>query len=377
MSLINYLTRIHFADGIAEQALGCECAGLGLKRPLIVTDTGIVAAGIADLALAALPRGVVPTVFSGRPGNTSEAACLAGRRTYRAHDCDGLIAVGGGSVIDLAKAIAVLVSHGGDLASYMVVEGGVRRIRDCLPALIAIPTTAGAGSEVGCGAVVVLADNRKLTMMSPFMVPRVAICDPLLTLSLSPRLTAATGMDAVTRCIETYIARSYNPPADGIAIEGLRRAAANIRRATRDGSHVEARREMMAAALNGALASQKGEGGVQSMSNALASLPGHRLHHGMLNAILLPQVLRFNEPAVGDRYEPLKVAMGVPARSDAAAAVEQLTADLGLPLGLAELGIKRDELTVAAQLAEVDHTNSTNPRRANAASYLHLMELAF
>ncbi len=377
MSLINYVTRIHFADGVAGQALRFECAALGCRRPLIVTDSGVAAAGLLEPLVDELPSGASHLVFEASPGKATAAASRAGRRQYRDESCDSLIAVGGGSVIDLAKAIAVLASHGGALASYMVIEGGVRRIRDCLPPVIAVPTTAGSGSEVGCGAVIILDDNRKLTMMSPYLVPKVAICDPLLTLSLPPRLTAATGMDAVTQCIETYIARAYNPPADGIAIEGLRRAAANIRRATRDGSHLESRREMMAAALNGALAAQKGQGGVQSMSNALCSLPGHRLHHGMLNAILLPHVLRFNQPAVGERYGPIEAAMGSAGRGGAAAAVERLTSDLGLPMRLGQLGLGRGDIEAAARLAQADHTNSTNPRRADAANYLQLMELAF
>ena len=145
MSLINYLTRIHFADGVSDQALRFECAALGCKRPLIVTDTGVAAAGIVDLARGALPSVVSPVVFEAVPGNPTEAASRAGRQEYEDNDCDGLIAVGGGSVIDLAKAIAVLASHGEPLVSYMVVEGGLQRIRDLLPPLIAIPTTAGAG----------------------------------------------------------------------------------------------------------------------------------------------------------------------------------------------------------------------------------------
>jgi hypothetical protein len=376
MSLITYLTRIHFADGVAEHALKFECTALGCRRLLVVTDSGVAAAGLLDLALEALPRRVKASVFEATPSQPTEKACLAGCRMYADNGCDGLIALGGGSVIDLAKAIAVLTSHGGSLASYMVVEGGIRRIRDVLPPLIAVPTTAGTGSEAGAAAVIVLDDSRKLTMMSPFLVPKAAICDPMLTLTLPPRLTAATGMDALTQCIETYLARAYNPPADGIAIEGLRRAAANIRRATEDGRNRGARREMMAAALNGALASQKGQGGVQSMSNALASLPAHSLHHGMLNAILLPKVLRFNEPAVGERYGLLRAALGVSEDGDPAAAVEGLTADLGLPTRLADLGLTRDDLVLAARLAENEHTHSTNPRRADAASYFELMELA-
>ena len=239
--------------------------------------------------------------------------------------------------------------------------------------MIAIPTTAGTGSEVGRGAVITFNDGRKLGLLSPYLIPNVAICDPTLTLDLPPHLTAGTGMDALTHCIETYIATAYNPPADGIALDGMRRAAANIERAVGRGSDLRARREMMAAAMNGALAFQKGLGGVHAMSHGLGAQADYALHHGTLNAILLPHMLEFNAPAVSHRYNDLKEAMGMALTVDLPDAIAALASRLGLPGRLATLGVDDRAIDQAAPLAEKDHTNGTNPRRATASDYHQLM----
>jgi len=373
MALINYLNKVHFGTGVLEQVLASECVTLGLKRPMLVTDKGVVAAGLADKVLANLGDDVQPVVFDETPENPTEASCRAAVEIYRDAACDGLVGLGGGSAMDLAKAVGLMATHDGPLASYMAIEGGVARIRDVLPPLIAIPTTAGTGSEVGRGTLIVLDDNRKLGALSPFLVPKVAICDPLLTVSMPAFLTAATGMDAITHCVETYISKALNPVADGIALEGLRRGFANIRRATEQGSDIEARQDMMAAAMNGALAFQKGLGGVHAMSHALGGLPGLKLHHGALNAILLPNMLRFNATEVGDRYAALNLAMGLPEGADTAQVLAELVADLNLPGRLSEMGVSMAHVEAAAPLAEKDHTNHTNPRQATAQDYLGLM----
>ncbi len=209
--------------------------------------------------------------------------------------------------------------------------------------------------------------------MSPYLIPKVAICDPTLTLGLPPALTAGTGMDAVTHCVETYISTAYNPPADGIALDGLRRAAVHIERAVDNGDDLEARREMMAAAMNGALAFQKGLGGVHAISHALGSLSGYRLHHGTLNAVLLPYMLEFNAPAVGHRYAALKQAMDLPACADLPAEIFELNARIGLPSRLGEMGLDCAAIDEAAPLAEKDYTNGTNPRKARAEDYRGIM----
>ncbi|MEM8951964.1 MAG: iron-containing alcohol dehydrogenase [Pseudomonadota bacterium] len=376
MALINYLTRIHLADGVLEDALGAEAEALGAKRPFLVTDRGLVESGLVERALSALSPSLDVTIFTDTPSNPTEAAARQAAELYRNEACDSLIGFGGGSCIDLAKAVGILVTHNGPLADYAAIEGGVARIKDVLPPLIAIPTTAGTGSEVGRGTVIILDDGRKLGLLSPHLIPRVAICDPTLTLGLPPLLTAGTGMDALTHCIETYIATAYNPPADGIALDGLKRAAAHIERAVEKGTDLVARREMMAAAMNGALAFQKGLGGVHAMSHGLASVEGCDLHHGTLNAVLLPYVLDFNGPAVSHRYEDLALAMGLPANADLPNAVHRLNERLGLPARLGSMGVDEEAINIAAPLAEKDHTNGTNPRRATASDYQKLMQAA-
>lgn len=375
MALINYLTRIHFADAVLEEAIAAERTALGLRRPLVVTDAGLVAAGLVERLLDALNDTTV-TVFDETPANPSTRAARSAANLYRERGCDSVIAFGGGSPIDLAKVTALLVSHDGPLCSYAAVEGGIARISDVLPPVVAIPTTAGTGSEVGRGALVVFDDGVKRGIESPYLVPKVAICDPTLTLELPPALTAGTGMDALTHCVETYISAAYNPPADGIALDGLRRAADNLERAVEDGRNIAARREMMAAALNGALAMQKGLGGVHAMSHALGGAEGAHLHHGTLNAVLLPHMLTFNAPASGHRYPALKDAIRLEAYADLAEALLHLTERVGLPTRLGAMGVDEGAVRRAAPRAEKDHNNGTNPRLATAGDYLDLMRAA-
>ncbi len=376
MSLITYLTKIHFAHGVLEEAIAAETASLKIKRPLIVTDRGLTDCGLIERLIDSLDSPPKPQIYADTPSNPTEQACQDATDIYLEAECDGLIAFGGGSSMDLAKAVALLASHGGSLNRYAAIEGGVGRIRDVLPPVIAVPTTAGTGSEVGRAAVIVMNDGRKLGIVSPYLIPSVAICDPTLTLDLPSAMTAGTGMDALTHCVETYIATAYNPPADGIAIDGLQRAAANIERAVETGHDIDARREMMAAAMNGALAFQKGLGGVHAMSHALGGLTGYDLHHGTLNAVLLPYVLDFNAPAVGKRYSAIRTAMGLKHGTDLSEAISSLNERLKLPSGLAAMGVDEQAIQLAAPLAEKDHTNSTNPRRASADDYRQLMTAA-
>ena len=373
MSLISYVTKIHFADGIVEEALRAEIEALGSKRPLIVTDRITADADILGRVEQAIPESVQCEIYHDAPGTPTEEAALAVAELCRAHGCDALIGLGGGPSLDLAKIAGVLISHDGPLSRYATVEGGFARIRDVLPPLIAIPTTAGNGSEVGRMAVAILDDGRAVGLRSPYLVPGVAISDPTLTVDLSADLTAVSGMDAITHCVETYISTAYNPPADGIALDGLRRAVSNIERAVDRGRDLEARREMMAAAMNGALAFQKGLGGVHAISHALGGMRGYALDHGAINGVMLPHMLEFNAPAVGHRYRALNEAMGLEDRADLPAALSKLRERMGLPGRLAGLGVDETAIEHAAPLAAEDYTNSTNPRRARAADYRGIM----
>ncbi|CAB3801421.1 1,3-propanediol dehydrogenase [Paraburkholderia ultramafica] len=378
MAYIYYLTHIHLGyDALAQ--LPAECARIGIKRPLLISDKGVVAAGIAQRALDALQFGDVP-LFDDTPSNPTEAMVLAAAQIYRDEGCDGLIAVGGGSSIDLAKGVAIMATHEGTLTHYATIEGGSAKITDAVAPLIAVPTTAGTGSEVARGAIVILNDGRKLGFHSWHLLPKSALCDPGLTLGLPPGLTAATGMDAIAHCIETFLAPAFNPPADGIALDGLERAWASIERVTTDGSDREARLNMMSASMQGAMAFQKGLGCVHSLSHPLGGLKVNgrtSLHHGTLNAVVLPAVLRFNETAdsviAERRYARMRRAMNLPEHADLAQALFDMTARLGLPTGLQQMGVDASMFDKVVQGALADHCHRTNPREATADDYRRML----
>jgi alcohol dehydrogenase class IV len=371
MAFIQYLTHIHIEFG-ARSLLATECERVGIKKPLVVTDAGVKSAGVLALVLDALPAALKPSVFDATPSNPTEAAVRAATAIFNAHACDGLIAVGGGSSIDCAKGVAIAARHAGPLATYATIEGGSPKITDAAVPLIAVPTTAGTGSEVARGAIVIVDDGRKLGFHSWHLMPRAAICDPELTLGLPPMLTAATGMDAIAHCMETFMAPPFNPPADGIALDGLARGWAHIERATADGSDRDARLQMMSTSVQGALAFQKGLGCVHSLSHSLGGVDP-RLHHGTLNAVFLPAVIRFNAEAESmrkeRRLERMAAAMGLAAADDVAPAVAAMTARLGLPTGLAAMGVQRDAFDRIITGALADHCHKTNPRIASGDDY--------
>jgi alcohol dehydrogenase class IV len=288
-----------------------------------------------------------------------------------------VVAIGGGSPIDLAKAVALLATHDGPLEGYAAILGGISKIGPTVAPVIAIPTTAGTGSEVGRAALITLRDGRKLGFISPHLIPKLAVCDPELTYGLPPGLTAATGMDALTHCIETFLSPRDNPPAEAIALDGLARAAQFLEKAVANGSDVEARREMMMAALEGGLTFQKGLGAVHSLSHALGGLKELKLHHGTLNAVLLPAVLRFNEPVAGEKYAALRRVMGLSPEQDLASFIEGLNRRLGLPKSLREMRVPKDVFPAMAKAAMADHSTATNPRPANEDDFAALLTAAY
>ena len=374
MALIQYLTQIEFDYGAVQQ-LPAQCQRVGITRPLIVTDAGVRAAGVLQPVIDAL-QGLPHAVFDGTPPNPTEAAVRAATEIYRRERCDGLIAVGGGSAIDCAKGVAIAATHPGPLKTYATIEGGSPKITDAAAPLIAVPTTAGTGSEVARGAIVIVDDGRKLGFHSWHLMPKAAICDPALTLGLPPMLTAATGMDAIAHCMEVFMAPAFNPPADGIALEGLRRGWAHIERATRDGADREARLNMMAASIHGAMGFQKGLGCVHSLSHSLGGV-NPKLHHGTLNAVFLPAVIRFNAGAESlqkeERLARMAQAMGLEKSADVAQAVHDMTARLGLPTGLAAMGVTEDMFDAVIEHALLDHCHKTNPRIASADDYRRML----
>jgi 4-hydroxybutyrate dehydrogenase len=368
---IRYLTTASFGFG-ASALLGEVLAEHAIARPFVVTDPGVRATGIAGEVLAAACEPGRTTWFDRSPSNPTEAAVLEATEAFRAARCDGIVAIGGGSSIDLAKGVALLSTHQGPLIEYAAVHGGMERITSRVVPTIAIPTTAGTGSEVGRAAMINV-DGRKLDFISPHLFPARALCDPGLTFGLPPYLTAATGMDALTHCIETYLSPLVNPPAEAIALDGVERAARWIEEATSNGRSRPARWNMMMASTEGALSFHKGLGAVHAMAHPLGALEDLPLHHGTLNAVLLPAVLRFNEPAAPEKYERLRRVIGLGADADLAAWVADLNARLGLPQGLAAMGVPTEILPRIAEHAEQDPATETNARPATRADYAEVL----
>jgi alcohol dehydrogenase class IV len=353
---ISYLTDIYFGHGSVE-VVPDLLERLRIVRPLLVTDARLIELGLtARLGLGA------PATFSGTETNPTEANLQAGLECYRQRHCDGIVALGGGASLDLAKLVGLMVGHSPPLEQYAIVHGGTSRIHGGVPPIVAIPTTAGSGSEVGRAALLKLDSGRKLGFLSAHLLPRAAVCDPELTLSLPPGLTAATGMDAISHCVEAYCSIRVNAVADAIALDGLGRGWRAIRAAFADGTDRAAREQMMQCALMGGLAFQKGLGAVHSLSHPLGALEGLCLHHGTLNALFLAPVLRFNYEACASKMDGLAAAMGLSSASEVPDAFERLVFELGLPCRLRKLGVVEKALAPLAQQAVEDHCSATNPR---------------
>jgi len=374
MATIQYLTRIEFDYG-AIKTLPNLLSSIGISKPLLVTDPFLSKTAIVGDIQQLLSQ-INPILFAKTPQNPTEDAVEEAVQVYLAEKCDGIIAIGGGSSIDLAKGVALLATHLGPIEQYAVILGGLEKISPKVVPVIAVPTTAGTGSEVGRAALISLRDGRKLGFISPHLIPKIALCDPELTLGLPPSLTAATGMDALTHCIETYLSPRINPPADAIAIDGAKRAAAWVEIAFTDGSNRDARWNMMMASLQGGLTFQKGLGAVHSMSHPLGGIKSPVLHHGTLNAVILPAVLRFNESYCTEKFAALKIAMGVPNGTSLDRFIENLNQKLNLPKSLSAMGVTREIIPAMVEGALKDHSSASNPRPLSKKDFEMLFEEA-
>ncbi len=372
MPLIRYVTRIHFADYVLEDALEVELRRLGIGRPLVILDAAAAASDFWYRLERGLRAGGDPVFFELREPLPTVAACGAAAARYLARDCDGIVGFGAPQAIDLAKVTGLRVSHGEELARYATAEGGAARIREEVPPTIAIPTTAGAGSEVHCCVKLRLEDGSRQTFASRALLPRVAILDPSLVHGLPSETGAAQGACVLMRCFETFLASPFNPPAEGLALDGLRRAWRAIDPFV-ESDDLDARREMMAAALEGGLASQKGVGIGHALVDALAGLAAEDGDPGRIAAVLLPSVLEFNRPAVGARWSQLESAIDAGPGTTLAASVRDRLRRLGLPRRLGQLGIDPGMIALAAERAESDCAYRTNPRRARVEELRELM----
>jgi 4-hydroxybutyrate dehydrogenase len=373
VALINYNTKVHFDFGAISE-LPKEMALTQSKRPLIVTDHGVIAAGILDRIRAVLPVGIDVKVFDAMPANPDEAAATKAFAMYRDENCDSFIGLGGGSAMDGAKAAAILATNPGPLEQYAFYKVGMSFPPKLPVPTFVIPTTAGTGSEVARSSVLTFSSGRKsLLFVTPGTV-RCAFLDPELTISMPPHLTAATGMDALSHCVETFCSPRVNPPADAIALDGLRRTVRYLERAVENGSDREARWNMMMAAMEGALAFQKGMGAVHALSHPLGSLG---LHHGTLNAVLMPHVLRHNQNYLEQKLPALRSILGLPEAGDVPSWFAKLNERLQMPLNLKAMDVSRTHFAKFADEAMEDSSHPSNPKPMTVADYISVLEAAY
>lgn len=368
MTVIRNFPRVYFDFG-AREALAEELSACGIERPLIITDPGVAACGVFDIVRKSVPETASISVFDQTPENPTLDGVESALEVYRAGGCDGVVAVGGGSVIDSAKALATLVLNPAPLRQYSG-PGAIPPAAGAAP-IIAIPTTAGTGSEVTRGAGIhPNAESRAFSAGGDHVLPKVAICDPELTLTLPPMLTAGTGMDALGHCIEGFLSPVVNPPVDAIALDGISRVVRHIERAVADGSDREARWHMAMAALEGGMAISKGLGSVHALANTFGDVG---LHHGMLVTVSMPAVLRFLAPHVSAKTATLARAMDLEEGADVAKAVERLNDLVGLPANVRDLGYSKQDIDEMAEDAAESFFNGTCPKVPSREEYAELI----
>ena len=370
ISSFSFPTAIKFGAG-ARKLVAAHLLEQGVRRPLIVTDRAL--AKLPVLAefrshLSGLDAGVFDGVF----GNPTASQVMAGAAAFKEHRADAVIGFGGGAALDVAKVVALMAVHDGNVIEYVWDHPKVRPIVNALPCFIALPTTSGTGSEVGRSSVVAEDDTHvKRSVFSPKLLAQAVFADPELTLALPAPVTAATGMDALTHNIESYLSPAYHPLCDGIALEGLRIGARALAAAVREPSNLQARADMMMSSMMGAVAFQKDLGSVHACAHALRAV--NDLHHGLANALMIDTVLAWNIEAVPAKFDEMAHAAGLAGGGAAFVPwLKQLKAQIGISGGLAERGVTREHLPRLSALAAVDFAGQTNPIKATAADYERL-----
>ena len=377
MPTFSFPTLIHFGPGVRKD-VGAHLKAQGVKRPLLVTDKGLAALPLPkELMESVRAAGPEPALFSDIAGNPVESSVTGGVAAYRAHRADGIIGLCGGAALDVAKAITLMAGHPGALFEYEDGRPDARPIDKDVPYWVALPTTAGTGSEVGRSAVISDADHIKRIVFSPKLLARAVFADPELTLGLPAKVTAATGMDALTHCVEAYLAKDYHPICDGIALEGLRLAARALPRCVEVPGDVQARSDMMMASMMGAIAFQKGLGLVHSCAHALSTVAD--LHHGFANGVMIDSALRFNLESSAEKFVRMAQVVGI---ADATGEgflrwLRELKARIGIPAGLKAAGVDRRELERLSSLAFQDSCHQNNPRPCREDDFRQIYTAAF
>jgi alcohol dehydrogenase class IV len=375
ISGFSFPTAIRFGPG-ARREVADHLRAQGLQRPLLVTDQAL-----ADLPVLRefkdLLAGLDVAVFAGVSGNPTAAQVAAGAQAYRAHRADAVIGFGGGAALDVAKVTGLAATHEGGILQYAWDHPQVRAIERELPYFVALPTTAGTGSEVGRSAVISEDDTHlKRVIFSPKILARIVFADPELTLGLPPNVTAATGMDALTHNIESYLSPAYHPLCDGIALEGARIAARSLQQAVAHPDDIAARGDMMMASMMGAIAFQKDLGAVHSCAHALGAVC--HMHHGLANALMIDTVLDWNREAVPHKFDELAHVCQVAGGGEQFVPwLRTLKARIGIRGKLSAHGVKREQLPRLVAVALDDVCHRTNPRPCTAADFEAFFEEAF
>jgi alcohol dehydrogenase class IV len=374
ISHFSFPTTIHFGPGASKMA-GVHLRERGLRRPLVVTDKALATLPVTREFVAQLDTALDVGIYSGVHGNPTASQVMSGRDAYRAHRADCVIGFGGGAALDVAKVVALMAVHDGDVSEYVWDHPSVRAIVNELPYMIAVPTTSGTGSEVGRSSVVSDdATHVKRVVFSPKLLAKVVYADPELTLALPPQVTAATGMDALTHNIESYLSPAYHPLCDGIALEGVRIGARALATAVRDGSNLQARADMMMCSMMGAIAFQKDLGAVHSCAHALGAVCD--LHHGLANALMIEPVLRFNLEAAPGKFAELAHVAGAGGAEQFVPWLARLKREIGIAPSLSAVGVKSEQIAPLVDIAEKDICHQTNPRPCTRADFTRFFEQA-
>jgi len=368
----SFPTTIQFGPGASKLA-GPHLKERGLKRPLIVTDKGLAALPLLSVFAASLSAaGLAPSVYAGVFGNPTASQVMNGAAAYRAHGADCVVGIGGGAALDVAKIVGLLATHEGDVMEYVWDHPQVRPIGEALPYFIALPTTSGTGSEVGRSSVISEEDTHvKRVVFSAQILARVVFADPALTVGLPAGVTAATGMDALTHNVESYLSPAYHPLCDGIALEGTRIAARALALAVREPGNLGARGDMMMSSMMGAIAFQKDLGAVHSCAHALGTVCD--MHHGLANALMIETVLAWNAEAVPKKFDELAHVVGV--EGGAAGFLDWLKAlkqEIGIVPNLTAAGVTRGAIPRLVEIATADICHQTNPRPVTSGDFERL-----